>query len=182
MPILSDEKRLKNALKSNNKDKITKIYEEIYNQYVKLVAFQVGKYIADKETIKDITNDVFIAFFEYQSEISSSIKSFLCMSARNMSINYLKKNDKILYTDTEEEFVNEDALESAPTYKELIEDLKEVLSKEEVEIVLLHAVEGYSFKEIGEMLNIKANAANTRYFRALKKFKSASKAKKYEKR
>lgn len=37
--------------------------EEIYNRYVRLVAFVVSKYLSDEEDVKDLTNEVFVRFF-----------------------------------------------------------------------------------------------------------------------
>lgn len=41
-----------------------KKFGEIYDQYVRLVAFVVSKYLSDEEDIKDLTNEVFVRFFE----------------------------------------------------------------------------------------------------------------------
>ena len=44
-----------------------KKWEEIYNRYVRLVAFVVSKYLSDEEDVKDLTNEVFVRFFERTS-------------------------------------------------------------------------------------------------------------------
>ena len=53
---VSNERLLSSSIKSGNKDKIRYAFEKIYNDYVKLVAFYIGKYISNQETIKDLTD------------------------------------------------------------------------------------------------------------------------------
>ncbi|MDD2396173.1 MAG: sigma-70 family RNA polymerase sigma factor [Sphaerochaeta sp.] len=169
------------ALTSKNEVKIKQAYEVIYNEYVKLVSFCVAKYVSDKDTIKEITNDVFVSFFNHSSKVDGNLKSYLCQMAKNASLNYLNKEKRLVYIDNCDEIASQEAYPSAPFYSSLVNDLSEVLSKDEVEIILLHAVEGYSFKEIGQRKNISSNNANVIYFRAIKRFKKSSKGMAYGK-
>lgn len=162
---LSDEKCLKLALISKNHDKIAKEFETIYNQYSKLVSFCIGKFIDNNETIKDLTNDVFLSFFQNANNVKGSIKSYLCKCAKNKAIDYLKSKKDYIDIDS----INTLSINSASFYYNLFEDLKRILSKEEIAIIEYHIVYGYSFKEIGKILNISSSNANVIYFRALKK-------------
>lgn len=171
----SNEELLFVAIKSKNKDKINEIFEKIYNDYVKLVAFSVGKYVKDVDDIKDITNEVFIRFFKNIENIKTSIKYYLLSTARNLSIDYLKEKNKYEVFENIDDLINENLIESYNGYQELVDDLKNVLSLREVEIIILHVVDGYTFKEIGAKLNLSSKNANKIYERALKKFKASIK-------
>lgn len=171
----SNEELLFLAIKSKNKDKINEIFEKIYNDYVKLVAFSVGKYVKDVDDIKDITNEVFIRFFKNIEYIKTSIKYYLLSTARNLSIDYLKEKNKYEVFENIDDLINENLIESYNGYQELVDDLKNVLSFREVEIIILHVVDGYTFKEIGAKLNLSSKNANKIYERALKKFKASIK-------
>lgn len=171
----SNEELLFLAIKSKNKDKINEIFEKIYNDYVKLVAFSVGKYVKDVDDIKDITNEVFIRFFKNIEYIKTSIKYYLLSTARNLSIDYLKEKNKYEVFENIDDLINENLIESYNGYQELVDDLKNVLSLREVEIIILHVVDGYTFKEIGAKLNLSSKNANKIYERALKKFKASIK-------
>lgn len=171
----SNEELLFLAIKSKNKNKINETFEKIYNDYVKLVAFSVGKYVKDVDDIKDITNEVFIRFFKNIQNVKTSIKYYLLLTARNLSINYLKEKNKYEVYENIDEVINENLNESYKGYQELVDDLKNVLSLREVEIIILHAVDGYTFKEIGAKLNLSYKNANKIYERALKKFKASIK-------
>jgi RNA polymerase sigma-70 factor (ECF subfamily) len=176
------EHLLNTALASKNEVKIKQAYEVIYNEYVKLVAFCVAKYVSDNDIIKEITNDVFVSFFNNSSKVDENLKRYLCQMAKNSAINYLNKEKRLVYIDNCDDIASEETCTSAPFYSSLVNDLEEVLSKDEVEIILLHAVEGYSFKEIGQRKSISSNNANVIYFRALKRFRKSSKGITYAKR
>ena len=57
------EQKLSIALKSNNEDSINSIFEEIYSSYWKLVYFIIMQYINNKLDVEELTQDVFISFF-----------------------------------------------------------------------------------------------------------------------
>lgn len=175
------EHLLNTALASKNEVKIKQAYEVIYNEYVKLVSFCVAKYVSDNDTIKEITNDVFVSFFNHSLKVTGNLKSYLCQMAKNSALNYLNKEKRFVYIDNCDEIASQEARLSAPFYSSLVNDLNDVLSKDEVEIILLHAVEGYSFKEIGQRKNISSNNANVIYFRAIKRFRKSSKGMAYGK-
>jgi len=179
---VNNEHLLNTALASKNEVKIKQAYEVIYNEYAKLVSFCVAKYVNNTDAVKEITNDVFVSFFSHSARVDGNLKSYLCQMARNAAINYLNKEQKLVYIDNCDEIASDETRSSAPFYSLLVNDLSEVLSKDEVEIILLHAVEGYSFKEIGQRKNISPNNANVIYFRAIKRFRKSSKGMAYEKK
>ena len=71
--IVSLEKKLRAAIKSNNINKIEIIFEDIYYEYGKLVGFIISKYVSKKEDIEELVDDVFINFFKvlYKTKIEN---------------------------------------------------------------------------------------------------------------
>ena len=65
--------------------------------------------------------------------------------------------------------------ESHYSYKELVADLTSVLDERSVRIIIMHAVEGYTFKEIASVLNLNYKTVNKIYERAIKKYREVSK-------
>ena len=172
---VSNERLLSSSIKSGNKDKIRYAFEKIYNDYVILVAFYIGKYISNQETIKDLTNDVFVSFFNNASNINGSIKFYLLKSSRNKCLNYLKKERNITLVEYDDLFFETNNFESHYSYKELVADLTSVLDEKSVRIIIMHAVEGYTFKEIASVLNLNYKTVNKIYERAIKKYREVSK-------
>jgi RNA polymerase sigma factor (sigma-70 family) len=172
---LNSEALLSQALRSGEPKAIEEAFGTIYAAYAKLVSFCVAKYIPDPETVKDLTNDVFLSFFQNASHVRGSIKYYLLQSARNAAISRAQKNGRLAFTDESELLPDESTLQSAPFYSELVASLRLVLSEKELRIVLLHAVEGYTFKEVGALLAMSEGAANVAYFRAIRKYRKAHK-------
>ncbi|MDE7213019.1 MAG: hypothetical protein K2N42_00390, partial [Anaeroplasmataceae bacterium] len=57
-------------------------------------------------------------------------------------------------------------------YNLLLKEMEECISKEEIEIILKHIVEGMRFKSIAEELKKPTNSIITSYHRAIKKIKN----------
>ena len=156
------------ALASGDKERINAAFKSVYDEYSRLVAFVAAKYIGDKETIKELVNDVFLRAFNHARDISGSLKYYLVVSAKNAAIDRSKRENRfktvpLSYADREGE---EDF-----AFSETAERLKEILGEADADLVLLHAVDGYSFKELAEMKNMNPNTVLTRYHRAIKKLK-----------
>ncbi len=180
MPLKLETTLIK-ALKKGQKEEIKEVFEEIYNKYYKLVYFCLTKYFTNQEIIEDITNDVFVLFFENADKVQKSIKYYLLKTAHNRALNILSsrhnnvvfdENDVIYHND------NQDHLNTA--YYCLVHDLSLALSSKEVDIIISHAVDGYTFKEMEEIYHMKAKAINKVYERALKKFRNSERGKQYE--
>ena len=57
------DKRLYHKIQSRSEEQVHKIFNEIYVTYGKLVFFVISKYVNQLEDIEDLTNDVFLSFF-----------------------------------------------------------------------------------------------------------------------
>ncbi len=75
---MSFEKRLERAISNGDADKIEAIFEEIYLEYGKLIAYVISRYVAGKEDIEELTNDVFVNFSKVLFRIElTNIKYYL---------------------------------------------------------------------------------------------------------
>ena len=162
------ENELRIARRSNDSSKLKSVYEAIYNEYVRLVYFSVSRYCEDKEDIKDIVSDVFVKFFENPDGVKDSIKQYLLVMAKNEAINRMKREGKI-NIDEIEPIVNDEY----STYSIIVKDMLSVLKQEEVDIIILHVVDGLSFKEIARKKNLKEGTVRQTYNRALDKYREA---------
>lgn len=168
------EQKLKHALKSNKEALIHEVFEDIYNEYNKLVCFIIKRYVKNNEDVKDLTQDTFISFYNNLNDNMYDIKSYLVVSAKNKSLNFLKSqnvvinDDEYIYNIYSKEEINSE-------YKEIIEKMSEYLTQFEIEIILQHTINDLSFKEISEKFNRNINTVLSLYNRALKKFKKGVK-------
>lgn len=169
------ESKLKKAIISGDRKRINRAFEDFYNHYFKLIYYIISQYINNKSDIEDITQEVFLKFFNniLNVDIDKNIKYYLTTMAKNMSLNYLKsKHHNIIYA---EDLIltildNQNNIERH-LYKDIFDDLSKCLNKLEVKIIILHIIEGMKFKDISNCLSMSINSVLTIYSRAFKKIK-----------
>ena len=168
-----EQKLLYKAIKSNNEEKILEACDLIYQKYQKLIYFIISKYITNVFDIEDLTQTVFINFFNNLEKIdlTKNIKYYLVTSAKNLALNFIKKQNKIDYDDVLI-YQTKDQNNNNYLYCDLINDLQKHLNEEQINIIILHTIEGYTFKEIAKKYNKKTNTIITIYNRALKQYKN----------
>lgn len=170
------ERKLSRALKSNNDFYIHMVFEEIYNTYGRLVYFTIMQYVKNNMDVEDITQEVFISFFNNLSKADiKNIKYYLVVSAKNKAINFLKrKNIDIVF---DENIILEKIDDSSNNfdYNKIIKNMKEYITEYEIDIIIKHIVYDYSFKELAEMYDKPINTIISTYHRAIKKYKKGVK-------
>lgn len=163
-------------LKSNNPKDIEDSFNIIYNEYSYLVYYISLKILKDTDLAKEVTNETFMNFYMNKENISSykNIKYYLTVTCKNLSLNNLSKlnryeqlNDNISY-----EIKNDD-------YQTYIDKFKEFLSEDELELIVLHLIYGFTFKEISYEKNLSINIISSKYNRTIKKIRKYYKEEKY---
>lgn len=173
---MSLEKKLSHAIKSNNRVTIDNVFEIIYYDYNKLVAYIISKYVNKLEDVEELVNDVFIAFYKtaFKSEIKN-IKYYLIIAAKNASLDFYRKKSNKLDVVYNEENVFEYIESKESIYGDVLYEMKKVLSDEEINIIILHLLYNYTFKELATKYNKPISSVSSIYNRALKKFKKGVK-------
>lgn len=167
---MSDEKRLKRALKTHNPLAINTIFEEIYNKYKGLVCFVIAKYIINEEDVYDLAQDVFLDFFNNANNVDSSIKYYLTTMAKNKSLNYLKKASKVSIIEEKEiNLLEEETTKDNYLFEHVLMILRKNLTKLEYKLIILHFFDNQTFEEISKNLNINVSTIKTIYYKSIKK-------------
>ena len=89
-------------------------------------------------------------------------------SAKNIAINFLKKHRYVEVID--EELVGNSA-STDTSYAHLIKDWQQVLSQEEIDLILNHILYGISLKQLAVKNNKSSNTVKSQYRRSIKKLK-----------
>lgn len=148
--------------------------KEEYNRAVndlshRLFGF-VFKLTKDEEDANDLVQDAFMKLWSNRKKVEfKKAKSWLFTTAHNAFINFIKKSNRQVRMDegVDVSFESKNRFE----LKEIIDLAMEKLTDLQKSIILLRDLEGYNYKEIGEMLDLNEPQVKVYLFRARKKIK-----------
>lgn len=165
--------KISKIIKKGKRDEITSLFEVIYDEYYKLVFFVAFSYLKEEQSSEDVTQDVFVSFFEKCSDVNwisqiENIKSYLCSCAKNAAIKEAKIRKRY------KEIENPDTLLSSNKRKIIEPKLQSILidiEEESLNIINDHIFLGLSFKEIAQATSSSTNTIKSKYRRAIQKIR-----------
>ena len=146
-------------------------YNQAIKDYSQNVYRFLYKHLKNGEATNDLVQDTFMKLWENrQNVLVEKTRSWLFTVAYNGMLNYIKKEARITSFDGIENCLHH---EYAASYeiKELVEKGLQMLSPLDRSIVLLRDLEGYNYKEIGEILQLNESQVRVYLFRARKKMR-----------
>lgn len=168
------------AYKYGNCKKLEQLFSLIYNEYADLIFIVISKYVKQYEDIEELTDDVFIRLFNHLENIDpdKDIKYYLMTSAKNASVNFLKKRRSFEMSDPS--MVGNGISDDSHLFL-FLEEWSKVLDRSEIDLIIAHDLEGVSLKELALKNNRSPNTIKSIYRRAIKKLHHFYKEKEYEK-
>jgi RNA polymerase sigma-70 factor (ECF subfamily) len=151
-------------------------FRSLYYKYYALLLNTANRYVNDPYTAEDLVQGIFEKIWQDRDSfnVHTSLKSYLRMTAVNQSINYIKRQKKIVFNGPDEWI----ALTTDPAEADIqIEknEMDEALRKaidslpEKCRIVfLLSRFEKFSHKEIAEQLDISTKTIENQITKAIK--------------
>ena len=149
--------------------RLEKECESLYNEFKPLVIFIASLHLNDSSLIDDVVQETFLNFFSHINDIKD-YKAYLTTVAKNESIKMNKNANKDISVESMDVF----SVENLKEHRDLsvfINELNNILSSREINIILAHLYGGYTFKEIGEKFMMNEKTIKTIYYRALEKCK-----------
>ena len=134
------------------------------------------KLLKDQEAAHDLVQDAYLKLWLHKEKIDQQkAKAWLFTTAYHAMINYIKKENR---TDSLElkNFQEPQSNNSNFELKELIDKSIAHLPEIQRSIILLRDLEGYNYKEIGEILHLNESQVKVYLFRARKKIKELIKS------
>lgn len=130
-------------------------------------------YLKESSVAEDVIQDVFLKLWRKRTELDKikNIEAWSMTMTRNISLDLLKRN-KVKFTDPV--FIKEPIMRSeAPDnlieqseLKDSVHQIIESLSEKQRQVVFLRDIEGYSYREISEIIGVDENLVKVTLFRA----------------
>ena len=144
--------------------------EELYNLYARKMMGLCLRFVGDRETARDMLQDGFIKVFTSIHLYSGNgqLESWMRMIFVNCTIEHLRKKDFLrdsVDLDSIKELTGDETAVSKLEAEEIMELIRKLPSGSRT-VFNLYAIEGYSHKEIGEMLHITESTSRSQYVRA----------------
>lgn len=158
-------------------DQNQKGYELFFKQYYSFLYKVCYLYIQDNHLAKDLVQESFIKIFNKLSEFNSNqgpIEYWIKRIAINVSIDYLRSTNRKKHLLDKNSISLQSVIEMNALDKlELNEILKFIneLKYPLREVILLHTIEGFSHKEISEILSISEEYSRLLLFESRKLIK-----------
>nr|WP_320120419.1 RNA polymerase sigma-70 factor [uncultured Marinifilum sp.] len=161
-----------NSLFSRIKSGDAKAFEELFNQLYPSMCVLAREYVKDDGVAEDIAQESFIKLWNSREKYDSisSLKSFLYVMVKNMSLNHLRR-DKLgnQYTDSliKEDFLNfNNHIVEEETYR-ILQQAIEKLPKQSAKVMML-SLQGLQNQEIADRLEVSVNTVKTLKYNSLK--------------
>ena len=162
------------------KDDSHQAFTELYMRYKDQLRYSCKKYLKNEILTEDIVQDIFSQIWETRDSlnITSSFSGYLYTSAKNRIINmyrqydahsrfaeYILGNVNELTNETEDSIIEND-------YEDLLKGLIECLPPMQKTVFQLNRIEGLTYREISEKLQISVENVRKHASLAVKKMKN----------
>lgn len=130
------------------------------------------KFLRDKEDAKDIVQDVFEKLWIHRSKVEfDKAKSWMFTTAHNAMINFATKKGRTTLSNEITQFEKGSVTPHSFESNQVVERAVSILPPVQKSVILLRDLEGYSYKEIGDILDLSESQVKVYLFRARNKIK-----------
>ena len=149
-----------------------KEYNKVITEHSNNLYGYAIKFLRNQEDAKDIVQDVFEKLWKNRQNVEyAKAKSWMFTTAHNAMINFSNKKGRMHLTNEMMQFDKGTVMPNSFESNQVVERAVSILPPLQKSIILLRDLEGYSYKEIGEMLDISDAQVKVYLFRARKKIK-----------
>ncbi|MBA9078871.1 MULTISPECIES: RNA polymerase sigma factor [Rufibacter] len=142
----------------------------LYQRYASKMLAVSKRYARTDFEAEDILQDAFMKVFTHLKNFKGEcpVEFWIKRIVINTALKHQRSNRHLMVTDQEEEWEEaseQDCFDSQYGYEELLELVRELPPRYQA-VFNLYAIEGFSHKEIGEMLEITESTSKSQYSRA----------------
>lgn len=161
---------LVSRLKSNDMS----AFDELYELTKKAVFYNIYSVTQNHMASEDIMQETYIKMLENLRKIKDNTNpiGYLLKISKNLAIDYMRKSKREVFLDQYENEAVYGSIEEKIDYSDhLIIEMKKILNETELQVVLLHVLNGMTHKEISEALKKPIGTITWTYNQAIKKLK-----------
>ena len=150
--------------------------EHEYNVVIDELSTQLYRYafhfLRNQEDAKDIIQDVFEKMWLNRKTIElETVKPWLYRCTHNAMVNFIAKKSRTSYMSNQELPKTTSPFDSSFESMQVVDRMVSILPPTQKSIILLRDIEGYTYKEIGLILDLSASQVKVYLFRARMKIK-----------
>ena len=147
-----------------------------YNFVIDELSAQLYRYafhfLRNQEDAKDIIQDVFEKMWLNRKTIElETVKPWLYRCTHNAMVNFIAKKSRTSYMSNQELPKTTSPFDSSFESMQVVDRMVCILPPTQKSIILLRDIEGYTYKEIGLILDLSASQVKVYLFRARMKIK-----------
>jgi RNA polymerase sigma-70 factor (ECF subfamily) len=142
-------------------------FAELYNRYSPRVFAYCRRFLQDKDDAKDVFQETFVRFFQCakQERKMTNVPAFLLKIARNLCVNYRRRDKKLIPLDECYGLQSKSGTENEELLG-LIKDAIDQLPDEYKEMFILREYEGFSYTDIADITESSLGTVKIRIYRA----------------
>ncbi len=130
------------------------------------------RFLRNKEDARDIVQDVFEKLWIHRNQVEFvKAKSWMFTTAHNAMINFSNRKGRIVLTNETQPFERGTVVPNSFESNQVVDRAVNILPPIQKSVILLRDLEGYSYKEIGDILELSESQVKVYLFRARKKIK-----------
>ncbi|MGN7115426.1 sigma-70 family RNA polymerase sigma factor [Lysinibacillus odysseyi] len=145
---------------------------KLFQQYQEDIYRIAFTYVKNQNDALDVVQETAYRSFKKIDTLKRPeyFKTWLIKIAINCAIEFVRKNKKVILLKPEdEEFIG--SVDEDVSLSITLQELLDRLNEDEKGVVILKFYQGYSFKEIADLLNIPLGTAKSVLYRALQKLR-----------
>jgi len=147
----------------------TSEYNETVDEWADGVFRFIFKHLKNEEDARDVVQNAFEVLWKNHEEIKvEKAKSYLFSTAYHNMIDFIRKHKRMDYMEQIDEGAKGAAVEVQFDLKEALNKALETLPEVQKSAILLRDYEGYSYEEIGKILELSESQVKVYIFRARK--------------
>lgn len=147
------------------------VFEKTYHDFYPRLFRIATKMLFDSEDAKDVVHDVFIAYYlTLNNKINiTDTKSWLIRCTINRSVDFKRKKSKAIRTDDLTHEISDISFENNSDKSDMLNLIQKLNTREQTLVVLYS--EGYSYKEMAEITEVKFTSVGKTLERIIAKLK-----------